>query len=186
MPDIDCANCNKSVYKHEALIKRNKHCFCSQSCKGKHQKNVRTVKERFSCKHSPNENGCWIWHACRSGHGYGMLRVDNKVIYAHRLSWTFRYGEIPDGLFVCHTCDVPACVNPLHLFLGTHADNVRDLVVKGLKMRGENSPSAILTEENVRRIRKREVPSIQLAREFGVSHYTISLALHRKTWAHVK
>lgn len=73
---------------------------------------------------------CWNWIAGKSDKGYGSFCYNNKNYPAHRASWTIHYGRIPDGLLVCHKCDNPQCVNPNHLFLGTHRDNARDMVRK--------------------------------------------------------
>ena len=77
-------------------------------------------------------DGCVEWPRGRSRSGYGQLRSEDRTPWlAHRLAWTLTNGPIPDGLLVCHRCDNPPCVNPEHLFLGTHVDNMRDMVQKG-------------------------------------------------------
>lgn len=74
---------------------------------------------------------CWFWTGFKDRDGYGSVTVDKKSTRSHR--WIFEqfYGQIPVGWFVCHTCDNPSCVNPFHLFPGTHTDNVRDSISKG-------------------------------------------------------
>lgn len=84
-----------------------------------------------------NKSGeCWIWTASKRNKGYGAFvypSLDGDIIQgrAHRFSWEIHFGPIPEGLCVLHKCDIPACVNPEHLFLGTKADNNRDLYEKG-------------------------------------------------------
>lgn len=75
--------------------------------------------------------GCWIWMRGRIYSGYGTISINSKKTLVHRVSWTVFRSPIPDGMHVLHSCDVRSCVNPDHLWLGTHADNMRDRKAKG-------------------------------------------------------
>lgn len=91
----------------------------------------KTLLERFTEKYVVDPGGCWLWTAYRHALGYGHFRVGRKLTAAHRFAYTAYVGEIPEGMDVCHTCDVRHCVNPKHLWLGTAKENVRDMWVKG-------------------------------------------------------
>src|SRR6185295_8692220 len=91
------------------------------------------VKTRFWGKYIPvTESGCWIWDSfCRRG-GYGQFGIRNGVmVYAHRMAYWLAFGEFDESLDVLHRCDVPVCVNPNHLWLGTHKENMHDMISKG-------------------------------------------------------
>lgn len=77
------------------------------------------------------ETGCHLWTGCRNSFGYGLMRVGKGLARAHRMAWEAKFGPIPEGMVVMHTCDNPPCCNPEHLKLGTHGDNNRDRVKKG-------------------------------------------------------
>jgi len=129
---------------------------------------------------------CWLWVGQGNGRGYGMFAVIGRTrIPAHKFAWLASRGEVPAGMEVCHSCDVPRCVNPDHLFLGSHRDNHLDSVRKGRKRAWGLQK---LNAEQVLQIRARaEAGEMQrsLAREFGIARHTVSQILHRKTWAHL-
>jgi hypothetical protein len=82
---------------------------------------------------------CWPWVGCLDSHGYGKVRHERRQMSASRKAWILTNGPVPAGLFVCHTCDNPPCCNPLHLFLGTAADNNADMMAKGRQIPGRST-----------------------------------------------
>lgn len=172
-------------------------------------------KLRFWDKVQKRSFGCWEWIGSKILTGYGTVGVGpakaRKIVYAHRLSYEIHFGPIPLGLFVCHHCDNPSCVNPAHLFLGTNSDNLKDAVRKGrhgskthperiacgdrngkftkpeATPRGSNHGMAILDEDKVRAIRLlfESQTRRELALQFGVSIPTIKAIVLRRIWKHV-
>lgn len=148
-----------------------------------------TSEARFFAKTAPGENGCIVWTGCRHENGYGLVKRDGKHWLAHRLSWTFRHGEIPDGKNVLHRCDNPPCVNIEHLFLGSQQDNVTDMHNKGRAVApsGADSGQAKLTEDEVIAIRqlRGRVTQRELAKRYGISQAHVSAIQRGAWWRHL-
>lgn len=139
-------------------------------------------------------SGCWIWMMSTNEKGYGRVyagRADGRQERAHRVSYRIFKGEIPEGMIVCHRCDVPSCVNPDHLFLGSLKDNTQDMLAKGrnVPMVGEMCGRAVLTEKQVREARRRyqagDGSHRSLAEEYGVSKGAMCAVLTGRSWAHI-
>jgi hypothetical protein len=142
-------------------------------------------------------SGCWIWQRATDSKGYGACFHEGKVQKAHRVSVKLSSGRDIDGMVVCHTCDIPSCVNPDHLFVGTQKDNMMDASEKGrTKACGTNSPHgqmsnlSKLTDDCVRLIRSMDITSpaerLSLAKHFGVNERTIRDIVSLRSWKRVK
>lgn len=131
---------------------------------------------------------CWNWQNGLDGGGYGQIWWNNKQNLVHRMSYQAFVGKIPEGLLVLHECHNRLCVNPLHLHLGTNADNSREMVEAGRcqDQRGEKGPGAKLTEEQVLEILASDELHRIVAERYGVRHQTISDIKRGKSWGHLK
>jgi hypothetical protein len=134
---------------------------------------------------------CWLWTGAPLPGGYGRINLGGKgsdYTLAHRASWEINHGPIPVGIMVCHACDNRLCVNPSHLFLGTHQENMADGRAKSRFASGERQHLAKLTRDSVgeiRRLYRLGVVQVQLAERFGVSQSQISSIVRRNVWREV-
>lgn len=139
-----------------------------------------------------DSNGCRLFVGYIRPNGYGQMKVMGKNVKAHRLAWILAYDRIPAGLFVCHRCDVRACVEPEHLFLGTYLDNIRDMVAKGRnspppRLLGLRNPRGKLSDHDVADIRNRCAAgegSRAIARRFGIWGTTVRMIASGKSHNH--
>jgi len=144
-----------------------------------------SITERFMAKVEMDPNsGCWLWSGSCLPSGYGRIKASGSrhSVYAHRLSYEMHVGPIPQGMFVCHACDTPSCVNPSHLWVGTCADNHADKVAKGRQPRGEANYCAKLTEAQARYALASSESVRQLAPVFGVSRACIHNLRAGRSW----
>ena len=127
---------------------------------------------------------CWNWTGAITTNGYGRVWFQRSYP-AHRFSYLLVNEDIPTDKILCHSCDNRACVNPAHLFLGSHKDNSQDMVAKDRHIRGERSHTAKLTAEDVISIRNSSLGPTQAGKKWGVSKGTISTIRAYTTWKHL-
>jgi hypothetical protein len=137
-------------------------------------------------------NACWPWLGALSSNGYGNVNLGGKTVRAHRVAWVLANGPIPDGMCVCHACDNPRCVNPIHLWLGTHGDNSRDMAAKGRcggDQRGEANHHARLTDRDVLAIRRLAatgtLTQAEIGCRYGVTPSSVGNIVCRHSWRHL-
>lgn len=176
------------------------HHLYQRDSKGRYIKgSVTTVRERFIDKVDKlsSVNGCWLWTGNVTSSGYGKVGLGSTSsgdVLAHRLSWELVNNKpVPKGMYVLHHCDNPLCVNPNHLFVGSQADNIQDMLAKGRcrhpnPARGERNGNSKLTESQVIDIRvllASGKSALSIGKLYGVCHSTILDIRNRVIWATV-
>ena len=132
-----------------------------------------------------NIDGCWPWTGALDRDGYGVFCYIGKVYKAHSMALRLDGRPVPKGMYACHHCDNPSCVNPAHLYVGTPLENSRDAKDRGRVPVGEKHYLAKLTEKDVLEIRASDLTCAKLAMQFGVSLSNISFIRTGKSWRHV-
>ncbi len=188
----NCLICEKSFLTNQTEIKRNAGKFCGHSCSMKHRNSLYPGSpiQVFFENITHDDNGCWIYRRLQNT-GYGSVSVKGKAIAAHRFSYRELVDAIPKGANVCHKCDIKACVNPEHLFLGTSSDNRQDMIRKGRGNfpRGIRQPHAQLNEEQVSQIKlklNRGLRQVDIAKEYNVKRNVIGDIKRNKNWYYVE
>lgn len=159
-------------------------------------KRHKPLTQRFEEKYIPEPNsGCWIWIGGQYQSGYGNISINNKKQKAHRVSYEMHKGKIPEGMFVCHSCDNPLCVNPDHLWVGTAIDNNADRHAKGRSNGGTDgpkqpaigakNPNSKLTEKQVMEIYRDPRSYTKISKDYGVRHAAVWRIKKKKTWRHL-
>lgn len=175
-----CEECGTLFNVLPSTEKKDAALFCSRNCFALNSRQDQSKK--FWDKVLKTET-CWLWQAAKTDNGYGVFRLNTgKNVVAHRASWEMEHGSIPDGLHVCHHCDVRNCVRPDHLFLGTRNANMFDCFQKGRF-------ASKLKADDVRAIRKSHsegVTAKELAAEYKVAFSNIHMIIKRQAWKHVK
>lgn len=161
------------------------------------QPNAMDPVERFNNRYEVDEEtGCWLWTGyVKDGTGYGEMSVNGSNYGAHRISYTIRYGDIPDGDWVLHKCHNKTCVNPEHLYLGDVKANVQDSIEEGsfwngvALNRGEDVDNSKLTEDDVREIKRlkrdTDMTHKEVAERFETTPPNITAILNGRSWSHV-
>lgn len=139
------------------------------------------ISDRLERNSIPEPNsGCTLWLGALSANGHGRMKIRGRWESPHRVSYEEARGPIPTGLFVCHRCDVRSCINPDHLFLGTHAANMADMKAKGRAAKPLGA--AKLTRAQVETIRADVRPFPAVARDHGIDRRTVGDIKRGRTW----
>lgn len=183
----DCGT--EKVISRLALFRTTKSCGClgrelsSQRGKAKATDPMLRIQKWLDKR----PNGCWIFTGLLDPYGYGLISSLGKRVYTHRLMYEREKGPI-NGLCVLHKCDVPACCNPDHLFLGTRRQNSEDKIEKNRHSRGVKASNAKLNDEKVRQMRIQYAAGVsqpKLSKQYGVSESVVSGIIQRIRWKHV-
>lgn len=187
---IPCLTCGKQFHVKASWIRRRNVQFCSMDCR---KSLYRNADYFWSCFEQRGE--CLEWTGS-TDHGYGRIEMAGKSYMTHRLSWEYTNGPIPDGMDVCHTCDNPPCGRPSRLFLGSHTENMKDMLAKGRVARGLHNGKAKIADSDVVVIRLRYAEEITKASreevlkiiggDYGISPLTVKDIVYHKRRNHVE
>jgi hypothetical protein len=184
-----CKHCGRDFLARKCDVNIGQGIYCSQACNAARRRTSPPrqprlpAEERFWIK-VKRSDGCWLWMGNKSKTGYGNFHAFGKEMRAHRYSYILHNGPIPEGICVLHRCDNPPCVNPVHLFLGTNEDNVRDKLQKG-RQRWAEGMGPKLTIGQVREIRSALAAGAQcsaLGVKYGVDSRTIHAIKAGRSW----
>ena len=157
-----CELCSTLCYKKYARA------FCSDIC-------------RFMAYVEKTDN-CWLWKGAIKRGGYGKFSVKgNTSAIASRVSYELFKGPIADGMYICHLCDIPSCVNPEHLWAGTHMENTLDMIEKE-RQHSKLFPTDII---EIRKLWQQGSSNASLCKRFGITCGTISSIVNRRIWKHI-
>ena len=158
---------------------------------------AQNIERRFF-RYAIQQDGCWGWSGKGLCRGYPLIRTTTQSYRANRVSWMIHRGIIPEGMHVLHHCDNPICTNPDHLFIGTHLDNINDMIAKGrgvfqvapekLRHAGSEHGNSKLTEHDVIEIRNLRAGGMrqwEIAKRFGITRGNVGHIVRRQAWAHV-
>lgn len=181
-----CEECGDEYIKPKAVESRSK--YCSMSCRSKVSDRRGTPEERFWREvDKRGDDECWEWQGYRERErgGYGQIRINGKSIRTSRFSYELHNGSIPAGLFVCHSCDNPPCVNPNHLWLGTPKDNLADARAKGI-FDPQMAAAKKLNKTSAREIKELIMQGISgksIAMGYGISQQLVCDIKKSRRWA---
>lgn len=186
-----CAHCGKEFYGrvNDGQVS----IYCSRKChfaRNYANNHLNYLKQAIaSLNDDPtkqwSEYPCLIW-PYSTVDGYGNVAIKKKRFYAHRISYVLTYGDT--DLFVCHSCDVRRCFRPIHLFAGTQAENIADMVAKGRHLIGERNHATKLSRTDVAGIREmaaRGVPQSEIGEHFRTTQTNVGCIVRRVTWKHI-
>jgi len=193
IPSKICLMCGTIFYKRNNCSKQkwNNTKYCSIICKYQSKRNKpQDVWKKIDIKSGDDWWRCWEWLGSKYKDGYGRIKINQLSYLAHRLVYEQIYGNIPIGLYVCHTCNNPSCCNPNHLYGGTSKDNMNQKVREGRQAKGKQCFSNVkLTDEEVLKIRRlysiKEYTQRKLGEIFGVCQAEISMIVNNKKWKYL-